>query len=81
MLKGGETFGQLKILEQCKVLKELIGFLQCKGFSADLTAIGASGRSGVIVCDKKITKTDIALINRSPAGLYENVVVINKTNR
>ena len=78
LIKGDEKFRQLNVFEQCAVLKELVKFLQCKGMPANLTAIGESKRSGVLIQNSNITETNVALINRSPAGLYENVVIINK---
>lgn len=81
MKDGKEIFDELNNLEQCEVLIKIVAFLQCKGLNADLVKIGGSGRSGIMRTGNDVTQDEVLLINYSPAGLYKNVVVINKPDK
>ena len=81
LVTGKEKFLTLGVFDQCYVLKQVVRFLQCKGFPVDLRLIGHSENSGKIQQSKDITDVDLKIINRSIAGLYENTVVLNKPNK
>lgn len=81
LVEGKEKFLTLGVFDQCYVIKAIVGFLQCKGFTVDLRLIGYSKDSGRIQQSKDVTDVDLKLINRSIAGLYENTVVLNKPNK
>lgn len=95
LYKGASTFGNIasyvktgrvlfdncNIMEQCDIISELIGFLQCKGFTANLVKIGGSANSGTLKASKNITDCEVMLINYSPAGLYKKVTVINRPDK
>ena len=81
LVEGKEKFLTLGVFDQCYVLKQVVRFLQCKGFPADLRLIGFAAICGKIVCANNVTDVDLKLINRSIAGLYENTVVLNKPNK
>ena len=78
---GRDLFDNCNIMEQCDIISELIGFLQCKGLKANLVKIGGSANSGTILASKNITDCEVMLINYSPAGLYKKVTVINKPDK
>ena len=78
---GRVLFDNCNIMEQCDIISELIGFLQCKGLKANLVKIGGSANSGIILASKNITECEVMLINYSPAGLYKKVTVINKPDK
>lgn len=81
LVEGKEKFLALGVFDQCYVLKQVVRFLQCKGFPADLRLIGFAAICGKIVCANNVTDVDLKLINRSIAGLYENTVVLNKPKK
>ncbi len=81
LVAGKEKFLTLGVFDQCYVLKQIVRFLQCKGFTADLRLIGFAPQCGRIVCANNVTDVDLKIINRSIAGLYENTVVLNKPNK
>ena len=71
--KGEETFAELTLVEQSKVILEILKFLKCNAETADLKLIGGSGSSGKICPNKDITDVDFKIIDISPAGLTEKV--------
>jgi len=81
MENGRQKFDGLTILEQCEVLKQLVGFMQCKGLSADLEKIGGSKNSGKIQINKVITDKNVSIVNYSPAGLYRNTIIVNRVDK
>ncbi len=73
LAKGEEAFVSLSIIDQAKVLLQILKFLKCDGDTADTRLIGGSGRSGTIYLNKDITDVDFKIIDLSPAGLTERI--------
>lgn len=70
---GEETFMSLSIIDQSKVLLQILKFLKCNADLADITLIGGSAHSGSIKGNKDITDVDFRIIDLSPAGLTERI--------
>lgn len=68
-----DNFKKLGIVEQCKVLANIISMSSITGNDADLSLIGGSGQCGKMQINKNITGVkEMALINQSVTGLFEN---------
>lgn len=74
--KGEEKFAELNLVEQAKVLIQILKFYKCNADPADLTLIGGAKFSGKVLINKNITDVDFRIINRSPAGLTEKIVKV-----
>lgn len=73
-LEGGEEkFANLSVADQCTVLLQILKFFKCNAETADIVLIGGSGRSGCILFNKDVSKADIKIICKSPAGLTERI--------
>lgn len=73
LVKGEEAFKQLNLVEQAKVITEILKFFKCNAETANIEYIGGSKMSGKILFNKDITGVDFRIIDRSPAGLTERV--------
>lgn len=70
-----EKFIKCKKKEQIKVLRELFNLSMLGIVSADLTLVGGSGKTGVMLIPKKLTGAkEVKLINQSVTGIYENSI-------
>lgn len=75
LLKGKEEFARLSLENQCYVLKQILNLTQLGNYSADLTLIGESKKTGVTLISKDITNCkEFLLINQSVTGLYESQI-------
>lgn len=73
--EGREQFISLSLLEQCKVLTEMLKLTIIGNVKADLQLIGGSASSGVMFIPKKITDSkEFILINQSVTGLFEQKI-------
>lgn len=73
-LKIGENnFILLNVVDQSKVLLQILKCLKCNAETADITLIGGKGRCGEIKFSKDITDVDFKIIDLSPAGLTERI--------
>lgn len=63
-------FEKLTVYGQINTLYEIIKFLECKGLTANLEAIGLVKNAGKILINKDITNANVVLINSSPCGLH-----------
>lgn len=71
--KREETFAKLAILEQCKVLTEILKLTIIGVNSANLKSIGEAERAGVMLIPKRIdTAEEFLLIHQSATGVFEN---------
>lgn len=66
---GREKFIALRVVEQIKVLLQILKFFQCNALLSDLTAIGGSSKNGTLRFNKDITDVNFKLIYLSPCGL------------
>ena len=70
-----ENFINLSIREQIYVLLQILQLTKLSNMGADLTAIGESKKTGIMLLNKKITeRQEFKLINQSPAGLFEHSI-------
>lgn len=73
--EGREQFISLSLLEQCKVLTEMLKLTIIGNVKADLQLISGSASSGVMFISKKITDSkEFILINQSVTGLFEQKI-------
>lgn len=73
--KGREKYRDLSILEQLKVLSEILCIFKCNCIYANLTLIGGVKVSGRIQASQNIANRKSAyLINQSVTGLYEKKI-------
>ena len=70
---GKESFSKLNILDQAKVILEILKFFKCNDRAADITLIGGKALSGKITFGKDITDVDFKIIDLSPAGLTQRI--------
>ena len=66
---GKEKFIDLTIVEQAKVLIQILMMFKRKDILSDLTLIGGSSHSGKILFNKKIDDVNFEIIHLSPVGL------------
>lgn len=78
---GKDKFSSTDLIKQCETITELVKFLQCKGLLVNLSEIGGSVKSGIMLASKKITDCEVVLYNISLTGLYKNSVVLNKPQK
>ncbi len=80
VLKNGVSkFADLTLLEQCKVIMEILHLFECNFVSCDLREIGGSGQAGVFMISKDITKNKSAfLLTQSATGIFVNEVNLLK---
>lgn len=70
--KAREQFVELAVDDQCKVLYQILQLTKIGPVSADLTLIGESAHTGVMLISKKLKQTDsVYLVEQSVTGLYE----------
>lgn len=73
--EGRKAFSALAVIDQCRVLMEILAILHANVCTGDLTAIGGAGKSGVVTIGNKIAKSktmlSFKLVHQSITGLYE----------
>lgn len=69
MERGKDKFCELSVLEQAKVLLQILKVFRCNAEISDIQAIGGTAHSGKKLFAKNITDVDFKLVNLSPAGL------------
>ena len=73
--QGKKLFEEKSLLEQSKILYELLQLSAIGNVKADLLLIGGSASSGVMLIPKNITDSkEFILINKSVTGLFEQKV-------
>lgn len=79
-LETCHTFENLTVEEQCKVLYEMLHFVQCNRRMSDLSKIGMSKFTGSLSISKKFNIKDNKhyYILQSVTGVYEKRVSLNK---
>ena len=71
-----EKFAALDAAEQCKVLWEVLHFMQCNTVTSDLSSIGGNENTGKITLCKNIDKNKtkiFKMISQSPTGHYRAI--------
>jgi CRISPR-associated endonuclease Csn1 len=77
-LIGNRTkFAALPLTNQCKVIKEILAFMQCNSVTSDLSLLDGVKNAGKILTSKFIQDYDIDIIYRSPTGYYTTVIDVN----
>lgn len=67
-----ETFTGLSLINQCKVLLEILKLFKCNRQTSDLSLIGEGSQSGVLSINKSLASIKSAVaINNSVTGLYQ----------
>lgn len=70
-----ERFEGLNLLEQAKVLLQILQLTQLSNMGADLSLIGEAKKTGITLISKIVSEAEeFVLINQSPAGLYESEI-------
>lgn len=80
LIKGRDKFVNLSLLEQCKVLKNVLVLFSCstKGMT-DLSLIGGSKNAGSMGFSMNITKlTSLLMVHESPTGLTSQTIDLMK---
>lgn len=74
-----EKFKSMSLLEQCRLLAQLLNYFTCNAQSADIRAIGGGERTGILTVSCNISKYSSAqLICQSPTGFYTKVIDLLK---
>ena len=77
--KNRVKFGKLSVLEQCKVLKQIIFAFRCNLVPSDLRDINGSEKTGMLKMSRLISKhKKFMLIHQSVTGLFEKEVDLLK---
>ena len=77
--EGREKFIKLNLDNQKKVLKEILKLSSLGGSGADLSLIGASANTGVMLTNKNISANkEFKLIERSVTGIYDKEIDLLK---
>ena len=66
-------FNALTVLEQAKVLLQIVRFMKCNAECADLKLLNDGATCGKLLISKNITDVDFSIIHQSPCGLVEYV--------
>lgn len=69
MERGKDKFCKLSVLEQAKVLLQILKVFRCNAVNSNIELIGGGRGCGSIKINKNITDVDFKLVNLSPAGL------------
>ncbi len=70
-----EIFENLSVMEQCKVLMQILSLTAIGITAADLTLIKEASKSGLMLMAKKVSGVnELKLINRSVTGLFESQI-------
>ncbi len=64
-----EAFLTLTVLDQAKVLMQIVKFLKCNAENADLTLLGAEKTCGKLLINQNITDVDFSIVHQSACGL------------
>ncbi len=68
-----EKFNNLNIFLKAYVITEMLNLTKCDRVTSDLSLIGLSANSGVLVINKKIT-AGMRIVNESITGYYRKVI-------
>lgn len=71
--KGVEKFVALDIIDQTKVIIQVLKFFKNNAEAANITLIGGGANNGKILINKNITDVDFKIIDLSPAGLTQRI--------
>lgn len=75
LVEKRDIFINLGKEDKCTVLYEILHMFQCQSGAADLKLIDGPGKAGILVLNNNITKCkQIAIINQSPTGIYQQVI-------
>ena len=70
---GKETFCGLSLIEQCRLLLEILKLFKCDRQISDLSKLGGSAHSGTILSNISLAKVKSAfMIHTSVTGLYRH---------
>lgn len=73
--KGRSKFEGLKLLDQCKCLKNILALFSCNLMTTDLSLIGGVSKAGTMKKNMNITKEkSFLMVNESPTGLTSQTV-------
>lgn len=71
--KGFEKFVELNIIDQAKVIIQVLKVFKNNAEAANIILIGGSANSGKTLINKNITDVDFKIIDLSPAGLTKRI--------
>lgn len=71
-----EIFNELNLLEQCKLLLEIVNLFTCNAVDANLKLIGGAANAGSVLFQRTI-RGEVTLIRQSPTGIFVREVPIN----
>lgn len=71
-------FENLTLENQCKVIMEILHFMQCNSAMSNLKLIESFANLGIIRTDKKIQDKKVKIIFQSPTGYYKKIIDVNK---
>ncbi len=78
-VNSDSSFSSLEIIDQCKVIIELLKAFSCDSQKSDLTLIGGASKSGTLKFNKKLTNFEsVTLVHQSTTGLFEYKVDLLK---
>ena len=77
LVKGREKFAEAGIIEQINCLLGLMGLLNAKQNTCDLSIVGGAPKAGTVVLSSNLSNwkkkyRDVRMIDRSAAGLFES---------
>ena len=75
LIDGKDAFFALSLIEQCKVILEIMKFNVIGNTKADLSLINQASNMGILIINKQISDLkEVKLINQSVTGIYENCI-------
>lgn len=75
LIRGKNKYINLSIEGQCKIIGEILNLSVIGNPMADLSLIGGSKKTGVMLMSKKISEyNELTLINQSVSGIYSNTI-------
>ena len=73
LTNGRDGFRELELVDQCKVIQNIVSAFSVKTQVVDLSLVGGSKMSGIMKISKRINAlNEIALCNQSVTGLFES---------
>ena len=73
LISKQSLFEELTTFEQCKVLLQIVRFMECNAECADFTLLEDGATCGKLLVGKNITDVNFAVIHQSPCGLVERI--------
>lgn len=77
LIEGEENFVKLDLYQQCEVLGQILNLFTCNAAASDLTMIGGSKKTGILLTTKKLPAASahaVKLIYPSITGVFEQEV-------